>query len=126
LRRGQTFATLLVNLEQHQVIDVLEGREAEPLAHWLQDHPGVSVLARDRSDAYALAGRTGAPQALQIADRFHLVKNVGDALKELVRSHRWHIPTPEPEVAISAHDPPAVEGHTVNNEYKPSPRKQAI
>jgi DNA-binding NarL/FixJ family response regulator len=115
-----------VDIEQHQVIDILEGREAEPLTQWLQAHPGVSVLARDRSDAYALAGRTGALQAIQVADRFHLVKNVGDALRELVRSRRWNVPAPETEVTVSAHDPPAVEGHTVNNEYKPSPRKQAI
>ena len=89
MRRGQTYSTLLVDLERHQPIDVIEGREAAPLAKWLHDHPGISVLARDRAESYASAGRTAAPNAIQVADRFHLVKNVNDALKELLRSDRW-------------------------------------
>jgi hypothetical protein len=55
----------LIDLEAHQPVDVLEGKQAEPLAQWLGDHPGVGILARDRSGAYAMAGRMGAPAALQ-------------------------------------------------------------
>jgi transposase len=84
LRRGVTYATLLVDSERRQPVAVLEGRTAEPLAKWLQAHPCVSILARDRADAYALAGRQAAPTALQVADRFHLVRNVGEALKTLL------------------------------------------
>jgi transposase len=88
LRRGQTYGAILVDLERHEPVDVLEGKEAEPLTQWLRQHPGVAILSRDRAEAYALAGRMAAPQAIQVADRFHLVRNVGDALKELLASRR--------------------------------------
>src|SRR5215510_14290684 len=89
LRRGLTYATLLVDLERQQPVAILEGRTAEPLMKWLQAHPSVTILARDRADAYALAGRQAAPDALQVADRFHLMRNVSAALKELLHSRRW-------------------------------------
>jgi transposase len=88
LRRGRRYATLLVDLERRRPIDVLPGRETEPLAAWLRAHPGVQVLVRDRAEAYAEAGRRGAPQAQQVADRFHLVQNVGAALDEVARRRR--------------------------------------
>lgn len=62
----------------------LPGRLAESLTEWLGTHPGVEVIARDRATAYADAARAGAPNAVQVADRFHLVKNVSDVLKEIV------------------------------------------
>ena len=95
LRRGCTYATILVDLERRRPVDILEGKQAQPLTQWLQDHPGVDILTRDRAQAFALAGRTGAPAARQVADRFHLVHNVGEALKKLLRSHRWIAPEPE-------------------------------
>jgi transposase len=67
-------------LERHQPVAVLEGRTAEPLIQWLQAHPTVTILVRDRAEAYALAGRQAVPEAFQVADRLHLVRNVGDAL----------------------------------------------
>ena len=127
MRRGQTYSTLLVDIERHQPIDVIEGREAAPLVEWLKNHPGISVLARDRAEAYAQAGRIAAPGAIQVADRFHLVKNVNDALKELLRSHRWRIPDlevePENESATSGSSPEAT-GQSVQKQ--PSPMKVAI
>lgn len=92
LRRGRTYATLLVDLERHRPIDLFEGLSAAPFTRWLQGHPQVEVLARDRAWAYALAGRVALPQAQQVSDRFHLVYNVGKALKELLHSRRWQIP----------------------------------
>jgi Transposase len=89
LWRGLTYAPLVVHLERQQPVAVLEGRTAEPLIKWLQDHPGVTILARDRADAYALAGRQAAPATLQVADRFHLVQNVSGALKTLLHTCRW-------------------------------------
>ena len=127
LRRGCTYATILVDLERRRPVDILEGKQAQPLTQWLRDHPGVDILPRDRGEAYALAGRTGAPAARQVADRFHLVHNVGEALKKLLRSHRWIVPEPEtgatrgpPDSTLTKEPSPQV------NLPKPSPRKQAI
>ena len=86
LRRGKRYATVLIDLERHEPIDVLATRDAEPLVQWLQAHPGIEVIVRDRGGAYADAARRGAPEAVQVADRFHLVQNVGAALDEVVRS----------------------------------------
>jgi transposase len=89
-RRGQTYGTILIDLEQHHLVDLLPDRSAQTVARWLIHHPGVSVVSRDRAGAYADGVRQGAPQALQVADRFHLVKNATAALEQvLVRQHRF-------------------------------------
>ena len=88
LRRGQDYATIFVNLETHRPVDLVEGREADMLANWLRARPGVEVISRDRADAYAEGARVGAPQAIQVADRFHLLQNASTALDELLRSRR--------------------------------------
>jgi transposase len=77
LRRGTRYATVLIDLERHKPIDVLATGDADPLVKWLQAHPGVEIVVRDRSGAYADAVRRGAPDAVQVAGRFHLVQNVG-------------------------------------------------
>jgi transposase len=83
IRRGRTYATLLVDLQRHRIVDVLPDREAQTLEVWLAAHPSVEVITRDRAGAYAQGARKGAPQAQQITDRFHLLLNLQDALKRL-------------------------------------------
>lgn len=103
LRRGCRYATILVDMETHDPIDLLEGRDAETLATWLREHPGVEIIVRDRGGAYADGARAGAPDARQIADRFHLVKNVTDAFDELLKQRRWETAT---DGTVAPTDPP--------------------
>jgi transposase len=83
-RRGRRYGTILVDLERHRVIDLLPDREAETLSAWLKTHPGIEVVSRDRSPSYAAAINEGAPAAVQVADRFHLLINVREALEKVM------------------------------------------
>jgi transposase len=83
-RRGQRYGTILVDLEKHRVIDLLADRESATLAAWLKAHPGIEVVSRDRPPTYAAAINEGAPAALQVADRFHLLMNVREALEKVM------------------------------------------
>lgn len=87
-RKGQTYGTILVDLEKRCVVDLLEDRTASSFGKWLAEHRGVEVIARDRAGAYADGARQGAPDAVQVADRFHILVNLGEALERvLARKH---------------------------------------
>jgi transposase len=87
LRKRQTYGTILVDLERRQPVALLPDRTAEPVAQWLREHPGVEVIARDRSTAYAEGTQHGAPAATQVADRFHLLQNLREVLDHVFMTH---------------------------------------
>lgn len=85
-RRNKTYGTILVDLELHKVIDLLNDRNWQTLAQWLRQHPGVDIISRDRATAYAEAARTAAPLAQQVADRWHLLKNLTEAFERILQN----------------------------------------
>ncbi|MBF9071906.1 ISL3 family transposase [Streptacidiphilus fuscans] len=88
LRKRTSYATVLVDIEASRIIDVIPGRDSEALAAWLAAHPGAEVVCRDRAGAYSKAVRQEAPNALEVADRFHLLMNLTDVLEKVGHEHR--------------------------------------
>ena len=83
-RRGERYGTILVDLEKRKPIDLLPDRETATLAEWLKKHPEIEIISRDRAGCYAAGAKIGAPQSLQVADRFHLLKNLLDGLERFL------------------------------------------
>jgi len=114
-RKGQSYGTILVDLERHQPIDLLPDRELGTLTKWLEAHPGVEIVSRDRAGAYAEGARNGAPDAMQVADRFHILCNLTQALQRLlerlaVALRRSQISDAVPSEGAAASGIPAVPG----------------
>ena len=86
-RKRQHYGTILVDLDQNRPIGLLPDREAETLAQWLEQHPGIAVLSRDRSVSYRSGMSQGAPDAIQVADRFHLLQNLAAVLEQALGTH---------------------------------------
>ncbi len=86
-RRGRSYGSILVDLERHQVVDLLPDRSGSGFAVWLRAHPGIQIISRDRSGDYAEGARQGAPRAVQVAERFHLLRNLRDVVLRVLKRH---------------------------------------
>ena len=118
LRKRHTYGTILVDLERRPPVELLPDRTAETVAQWLREHPGVEVIARDRASTYAEGARQGAPNATQVADRFHLLQNLAEALEPVFTTHdralqavnaairQQPVPLPDGTVAVAVPPPP--------------------
>jgi transposase len=118
LRKRHTYGTILVDLERRQPVELLPDRTAETVAQWLRAHPGVEVIARDRSSTYAEGARQGASEAIQVADRFHLLQNLRETLDEVFTTHhhaldavnaaarQQPVPLPDGTLAVPVPPPP--------------------
>lgn len=81
-RKSWRYGTIIVDLERREVMDILEDRSVASVALWLKQRPSIEVVSRDRCGLYTQASREGAPQAVQVADRFHLIQNLRLAIED--------------------------------------------
>jgi transposase len=96
-KKGDRYGTLLVDLQAHCPVEVLPDREADTVVRWLRAHRGVKIISRDRAGTYAEAAKRGAPRAKQVADRYHILVNLRDALKGTLARKPESLPEVEAE-----------------------------
>jgi transposase len=98
-RKRHSYGTILVDHERKTVVDILPDREPESVKKWLEDHPGVEVVTRDRGQHYIEGISLGAPEAIQVADRFHLLQNLLDTVKRMFENHPRDLKQAEKQIA---------------------------
>ena len=127
-RKGRRYGTILVDLERHRPVDLLPNRTAEALATWLAAHPGVRLVSRDRSGAYAEGIAAGAPRAVQVADRWHLVDNLRVAAQQVLERHRTRLPivpgASAPDADVTAPRPARPDRTPLGSYGRVSPRAE--
>src|SRR4029453_11952621 len=138
LRKRHTYGTILVDLEHRQPVALLPDRTAETVAQWLQEHPGAKVIARDRSSAYAEGARQGASAAIQVADRFHLLQNLREALDQVFTTYpqafdavnalerQQPVLLPDGVVAVPVHPPAGPPTPAQQRAVQRQARRQAL
>jgi transposase len=139
-RRGRRYGTIVVDLERGDVIDLLPDRDAATVGKWLDEHPGVELVSRDRSSSYARAATESAPNARQVADRWHLLKNLREAIERVFEQESKLVNAALTEIeaaagsasssaapgtdGVSASDKPSSSQSSIESAVE-SPRRQA-
>jgi transposase len=120
-RRGRTFGTVLVDLQRHQILDLLPDRQKESAAAWMKKHPEITHVSRDRGKDYAAAAKEGAPQAIQVADRYHIGQNLAEAVQELLARVLTELKQAKQEAAFDQGQP--TPSPLAIDEWRPTPGK---
>lgn len=106
-RKGHDYGSIIIDMHTGRPVDLLSDRRSDAFAGWLRAYPGAQVICRDRASGYAEGGRLGAPDAIRVADRFHLPQNLTQAVDRVVRAHRSCLKDRPEAEAVAEPRPPA-------------------
>lgn len=125
-KKGINYGTAIVDLNERRIIDLLPDREAVTVEKWLKPRPHIKVVTRDRYSRYAKGVTNGLPDAIQVADRWHLLKNMGDALKKLLERKRQEIRrnSKSLEPVITINDPAEIMKRSTTDQSRRQEQKE--